>query len=267
VTKIGITGYQGLIGSELIKQGCVPLECDVTSRTQVDHEINAVVPDIIIHCAAITNVSECEHDTKKAFNVNVKGVTNVLDVFDGTFIFISTVHVFNGHHRFWGYSEKHKPDPVNVYGFTKWAGEIATHQYGNKSGVVIRTSKVFDYEYLETSLMVLKMGVSLEFPTFITRSFVHVEHFVKGLLGYTKLPFLSPNLLNIAGTDTMNYWQFWVNIAKTFELDERLVIARSNQIEAAPRPFRGGLDVGLAKKLGIPLYSVYEGLELIKDGR
>ena len=261
--KVAITGYKGLIGSELIKQGCVPLECDVTSKVEVDHEINAVVPDVIIHCAALTDVNECENNSKKAFNINVKGTTNILDIFDGKFIFLSTVHVFNGK-KYWPYSEKHKPEPTNVYGFSKWAGEVVTLYYGSENGIVIRTSKVFDYNYLKPTLETLKMGAALDFPTFITRSFVHVEHFVHGLLALVNKPNM-PNIINIAGTETLNYHQFWLVVASSFEISADLIIPRKERIDLAPRPFRGGLDVGLAKKLGIPLYSVYAGLELIKE--
>ena len=123
--KISVTGHKGQIGSELIKLGYEPLECDITDLDTVNEEIHRVKPDIIIHCAAMTGVEQCEADKEKAFAVNVRGVSNMLYDFYGTFIYLSTVHVFNGQ-KYWNYSERHQPDPVNTYGFTKWAGEAVS---------------------------------------------------------------------------------------------------------------------------------------------
>jgi dTDP-4-dehydrorhamnose reductase len=114
MSKIAVTGHKGQIGRELIKRGYEPLDCDITNLDQVNESIHRVNPDVIIHCAAMTDVEWCETHEKRAFAVNVNGTNNLLYDFTGTLIYLSTVHVFNGQ-KYWDYSEKSRPDPVNVY--------------------------------------------------------------------------------------------------------------------------------------------------------
>ena len=65
-----------------------------------------------------------------------------------------------------------------------------------------------------------------------------------------------PDLLHLAGTETMSYYRFWCLIAKEAGVDEKLIIPSRERLEnRVPRPFRGGLSVGKARKLGVPLFS------------
>ena len=269
MAKISVTGHKGKIGSELVKLGYEPLECDVTDLDQVNDEIHRVKPDVIIHCAAISDVAYCENkeNMDKVFAVNVRGVSNILYDFYGIFIYLSTVHVFNGE-KYWDYSERHQPSPINTYGFTKWAGETIS-DYGTCRSVVVRISKTFSMESIQDTLYNLQNGESQEFPTFIKRSFNHVSHCAEGISWLAENVHTIPDLklINIAGTDTLSYYQFWQWAARTFELDEKLIISRKHEIDLPPRPFRGGLSTRLASKLGVPLYSAIDGLKKIKNER
>jgi dTDP-4-dehydrorhamnose reductase len=265
MNRIAVTGSDGQIGKELIKYGYEPLKCDVTDFDEVRDELHRVKPDVIINCAAITDVGYCEENKEKAFAVNVRGVSNLLYDFYGTFIYLSTVHVFNGQ-KYWDYSEKHRPDPVNTYGFTKWAGEQVS-TYGTCRPVTIRISRTFSGESIQDTLYNLQNGESQEFPTFIKRSFNEVSHCAEGIAWLAEHVHEIPDLkiLNIAGTDTWSYHRFWQAISKEFQLDDKNVIPRKHEIDLPPRPFRGGLNTGLAKKLGVPLYSAIDGIRKIKN--
>lgn len=266
--KIAVTGYKGQIGSELIKLGYEPLKCDITDLDQVNDEIHRVKPDIIIHCAALTDVAYCEkkENQTEAFAVNVGGVNNMLYDFSGIFIYLSTVHVFSGQ-KYWNYSERHKPDPVNTYGFTKWAGETIS-TYGTCRSVVVRISKTFSKESILESEFNSMTDEGLEFPTFIKRSFNEISHCAEGISWLAEHIHEIPDLklINIAGTDTLSYYQFWQWVAREFGYDEKMVIPRKHEIDLPPRPFRGGLSIRLAKKLGVPLYSAIDGLKKIRKG-
>jgi dTDP-4-dehydrorhamnose reductase len=268
--RVAVTGHKGFIGSELVKRGYEPLECDITNLDEVNDAVHSVNPDMIIHCAAITDVEWCEikENQKQVFAVNVGGVNKLLYDFNGIFVYLSSVHVFNGR-KYWDYSEKHQPDPLSVYGFTKWAGEgVSRLAYGRS--LVIRISKAFSRKSLSDTFNNLEYGEPQEFPTFIKRSFVYLPHLIDGISWvvehFNELP-MDLSLLNIAGTDTINYYHFWQMVAEEFGYDKKLIVSRSHKIDLAPRPFRGGLNTHLAKKLGVPLYSALEGIKEMKSGK
>jgi dTDP-4-dehydrorhamnose reductase len=115
----------------------------------------------------------------------------------------------------------------------------------------------------------------MEFPTFIKRSFVYLPHLVEGISWVVEhlddvpdiLNIDVPDILNIAGTDTLSYYQLWQLIAEQFGIDKEYVVPRKHEIDLAPRPFRGGLNTRLTKKLGVPLYSALDGIKEMKDER
>jgi dTDP-4-dehydrorhamnose reductase len=280
--KIAITGYKGMVGSEILRQRPEydAFKCDITNPIKVRSEIERIKPDIIIHCAALTDVHECEKDKKKAFAVNVRGTGNIAEWCKrGHFIYLSTDHVFDGN-RYWAYSEKHKPHPINDYGMTKFMGEAVANFASNP--VIVRSSKLFDYEMVKDDLECLGSGMEVDFTDRIYRTFVHVEHFVEGLLSLVDkivdkevVIDKKSNIINISGKDRYTYYMFWFLLAREFGIPLERVIKRTKTleqmgIETDPRPFRCGLNTKKAERMGIPIYSANDGIELMKeriDGR
>lgn len=265
--KIYCTGHEGTVGKELVRRGAIPLVMDITNAEQVKSVIEETNPELIIHCAAMTDVGYCEEHPKEAFKVNVEGVRNILDWYNGTFIYISTNHVFPGEKNFFYQpSERHRPNPVNIYGLTKYAGEaMCKTSIGNS--YVIRSSRLFNYPMMQEDIHFLRnIKIGKEFTNIIKRSFLHVNQFVHSLLWFVDNIEKMPNLLHIAGIDTMSYYQFWVQAARVLGIDEKLILPRNHEIEDYPRPFLGGLNVDKAKKLGMPMFSVIDGLNLVKNG-
>jgi dTDP-4-dehydrorhamnose reductase len=268
--KISVTGYEGTIGNKLLNYGCVPLVCDVTNPKEVKDVVSKEKPDIVIHCAAVTDVDYCESHFKESFDVNVRGTFNVVEAMpaDALFIYLSSDHVFSGQNYFYeGYSERHKPSPVNRYGFSKWGGELAT-KTGNCKTIIVRSSKCFNYEWAKPTLDKLQNGEEVIFTDLIKRSFYHIDHLVDGLLylanNHENFPDLE--IINIAGDQRLSYYMFWVNLRRYLELPGQIKPRSFELKDKSPRPFRGGLDTGLAKRKGFPLHSTKEGFELIKRG-
>src|SRR3972149_5438819 len=75
--KIAVNGYSGKIASRLIGLGAIPLRADITNKTAVERELSTVMPDVIIHAAAISSIDKCQIDYEKAISVNVYG-TNIV---------------------------------------------------------------------------------------------------------------------------------------------------------------------------------------------
>ena len=258
--KIAVTGNgDGNLRNELLKRGCVPLACDITSIYAIKKAIKKVSPDVIIHCAAMTDVDACEANPKKAYEVNVVGTSNLVGEFDGEFIYLSTDHVFSGKKYFLS-RENHSPSPVNVYGFTKWSGEIIAG-YGVCKTHVVRTSRLFTFDMLKSDLTDLcSRAEKKEYTGLIKRSFLWLPHFAEALMAYIELS-NKPDILHLAGTESMSYYRFWQKIAEHICTSDGMISERKHKLkDVVDRPFRGGLNVSLAEKLDLPLYSADDGI-------
>lgn len=140
MNELAKRGYEG-IGSDIaplysgIADGTAVtsmpyVQMDITDKASVENVIRRAAPDAVIHCAAWTAVdaAEDEENREKVRLVNVVGTQNIADVckeLDIKMLYLSTDYVFNGQGE-----TPWKPDckdykPLNVYGETKLAGELA----------------------------------------------------------------------------------------------------------------------------------------------
>lgn len=130
-----------LIGSDVTKQysGINKLEClepnnyaglDITDTLAVSNVIHSVNPDVIIHCAAWTEVDLAEEDDnrERVFSINVNGTENIAKAakqVNAKMVYLSTDYVFDGQgERPWEADDKNFA-PLNVYGNSKLKGEFA----------------------------------------------------------------------------------------------------------------------------------------------
>ena len=133
--KILITGGKGMLGRTLQKElaghelivADLP-DWDITDDTGFVEKVGAAKPDLIIHCAAMTKVDDCEAKRELAFKLNEEGSRNVALAAKtcGARLFaISTDYVFSGEppREPWAWSETDIPRPRTVYGASKFAGE------------------------------------------------------------------------------------------------------------------------------------------------
>lgn len=137
--KIFMTGDRGYIGKRLkiylkecfgdslqiegydIKNGE-----DITNPVKLFFRIKKFSPDIVIHLAAVSNVTDCEKDRKRAFEVNVVGTKNILEGMSKigckNIIYASTCAVYR-HNAKLPFTEKSDCSPISNYGVTKLLGE------------------------------------------------------------------------------------------------------------------------------------------------
>lgn len=111
---------------------------DITNATAVNELVHRVKPDVILHCAAWTNVDGAEDSPELVAKVNVDGTANVAkaaEAIGAKLVAISTDYVFNGSAAD-GYSEDDATDPLSVYGSTKRDGEKAALEACSRSFVV-----------------------------------------------------------------------------------------------------------------------------------
>ena len=133
--KILITGGKGMLGRTLQRElagheiivADLP-EWDITDDTGFVAKVCEAKPELIVHCAAMTKVDDCETNRDLAFRLNEDGSRNVALAAKacGARLFaISTDYVFSGEppREPWAWSETDVPRPRTVYGASKFAGE------------------------------------------------------------------------------------------------------------------------------------------------
>lgn len=130
--KLLITGGRGMLGRTLQREFsdwelCIAdlPECDITDAAGFDRFLAASNPDAVIHCAAMTAVDRCETEPELSYRLNAVGTANVAAAcfrHRVRLVAISTDYVFRGDLNR-PYHEFDRPDPLTVYGITKFAGE------------------------------------------------------------------------------------------------------------------------------------------------
>lgn len=163
--KILVTGANGMLGQDLCPtlsdNGYDVIETnidtlDITNPDMAETVISNENPDIIIHCAAYTNVDKAEEDFKTAELINVKGTENLVKVCaknNFPLVYISTDYVFDGK-KTTPYTPDDSPNPINIYGKTKLGGEEVIKKYCEKY-YIIRTSWLYGHHgknFVETMI-------------------------------------------------------------------------------------------------------------------
>ena len=163
--KVLVTGTSGQLGfdvmEELARRGYEGIGADrsdsdaefehvvldITDKEKVFETVKKVNPDVIVHCAAWTNVdaAEAPENIDKVRAVNVDGTRNLAEAakaVDAKFVYISTDYVFDGQgERPWQPDDKNYA-PLNVYGQSKLDGELAVAETLDKY-FIVRIAWVF----------------------------------------------------------------------------------------------------------------------------
>ena len=128
-----LTGGAGLLGRELQRL----LPCYAPPRQLFDVTKNVTLPEnvhLIVHCAAYTDVLKAETEREEAYEVNVMGTLNMVEL-GLPIVYISTEYVFDGGRG--NYAEEDCPNPRNYYSVTKEIGERVVCKA--KRHLIIRT--------------------------------------------------------------------------------------------------------------------------------
>ncbi len=290
--RILVTGSAGLLGSKivekLVKKGYDiyasyskheptngnPIRIDITNEDDVEKAFKISKPDIIIHAAALTNVDECEINKELAWKVNVTGTKNIVNLskqYNAFLIYISTDYVFNGEKGM--YKEDDTPDPINYYGLTKLKGEEEVMRLNNHS--IIRSSVIYGstpaagkinfalwiIENLEKNKEIKIVTDQWNSPTLNTNlADMIIEILERRLTG----------IYHLAGATRISRYDFAKLIAKTFNLNENLIIPiTSDKIQwTAKRPKDSSLNVSKASKTltNKPL-EITEALKMLKKSK
>ncbi len=151
--KVAVIGSTGQLGQDLVQTlggeavGFGHQDLDVTDGVGVAAAIGSLRPDWVINTAAYHRVDDCETNPALAFAVNTLGAQNVAraaSLVGAGVVFVSTDYVFGaqGRERDHPYGEGDAPQPLNVYGVSKAAGEQLVMQ-ANERHIVVRSAGLY----------------------------------------------------------------------------------------------------------------------------
>lgn len=276
--KILITGSNGLLGQKLtdycLKNSIdfIPtskgenryskcpndlyVEMDITDENQVMEVVSKFQPTHIIHTAAMTNVDACENDSDACELINVQSVEFLLRASkknNSHFQLLSTDFIFDG--KKGNYSETDIPNPLSVYGMSKWKAEQLLTKYPSVSSSVARTIIVYGKgENLSRNNIILwakgalEKGDSLNIIDDQFRAPTYADDLAKGCMSIIEKN--KTGVFNICGPEILSIYEIVERIAKHFNYSTENLnkISSATLNQAAHRPPKTGLDLTKSRK-------------------
>lgn len=268
MNELSRRGYRG-IGSDIKPEYSGIMDCspvtkmpyiglDITDKDAVLTAVKEVAPDVIVHCAAWTNVDGAEDPEKKPLvhKINVEGTQNMADAakaVDAKIIYLSTDYVFDGQgERPWQPDDKNYA-PLNYYGQTKLEGELAISETVDRY-FIVRIAWVFGLNgknFIKTMVNVGK-----------THDTVRVVNDQIGTPTYTFD--LARLLVDMIETDKYGYYHAtneggyisWYDFTKEIYnqagMDTKIIPVTTEEygLSVAARPFNSRLDKSKLKEAG-----------------
>jgi dTDP-4-dehydrorhamnose reductase len=269
--KIAIIGANGQLGSDLVKvfnsskHEIVPLthaDIDVMKFELSRKVIRNIQPDIVINCAAYVRVDDAEDNADIAFGVNAIGARNIATIcteVNSSLMHISTDYIFDGRKKK-PYTEDDIPNPVNVYGNSKLAGEYFVRNITERY-YIIRSSSLFGAagasgkggNFAETMIkkarnfeeirVVDDMVIS---PTYTWDAAEMIQDIV--------MKELPPGIYNVANTGYCSWFNFTKAIFEMLDIDANLIPIKTSALRSkAKRPLFSALVSASLKKYGLEM--------------
>jgi dTDP-4-dehydrorhamnose reductase len=193
--KILVTGADGNVGKRLVQvltaQGHMPIgtdinDVDITDFKSVVAQVDSVQPDLVIHCAALTNVDLCAQQPDLALRINAIGTQNMALASARTgasLCYVSTNEVFDGK-RGTPYREYDPPNPINPYGYSKWVGEQMVRDLLPRH-FIVRISWLFAHGGVNFLQKIVERAASRQSLAVVTNEVAcptYAEDFVEALI-------------------------------------------------------------------------------------
>ncbi|MDP2269810.1 MAG: GDP-mannose 4,6-dehydratase [Archangium sp.] len=164
--RVLVTGAGGFVGPHLrralqaagaevlglglhLHEGGIDIVADVTDATATAAAVAKVKPDAVVHLAGLSSVAECSKDPMRAFQINASGALSVVQAVLAAkspcrVLLVSSGEVYGAAAGTGPMNEQVLPDPMNVYGATKRAGEIIALQHRHQ-GLDVMIARPFNH--------------------------------------------------------------------------------------------------------------------------
>ena len=263
--KILITGGKGMLGRTLQKElaeheiivADLP-DWDITDDTGFVTKVGDAKPDLIIHCAAMTKVDDCEAKRDLAFKLNEEGSRNVALAAKacGARLFaISTDYVFSGEppKEPWAWSETDIPRPRTVYGASKFAGEQMI-QMILPEAVIIRIAWLYGSGGPSFVHTMAKLGAQEGAPLKVVNDQRGNPTSTKTVADVIKFLITKPDVSGVVhGTceDQCTWYDLTVELFRLLGLKREVVPCTTEEFpRPAPRPHNSALKKSVLNLLG-----------------
>jgi len=251
MTRILITGANGLLGQMLVHKilsmpdlqllatsasfckiknlhaSCYSL-MDITSPQQVKDVFSRFKPEVVIHCAAITQVDLCEQDPDRCDRVNIEGtrlIAKAAENYGARLIYLSTDFVFDGLNG--PYAEEDQPNPISIYGWSKLQGEYITRSL-NVPWTIVRTVLLYGMvpsmtrdnllTWVRNSLV---KGQPIQVVDDQFRTPTLVDDLADGIIRIVETK--QTGIFHLSGPEMTSILDFALRIARVFNLDASLI--------------------------------------------
>src|SRR3954471_21104800 len=246
--KLLVTGAAGMLGRDVLLAagnaghdvvGYGRAELDVTNAEMVARRLDLERPDVVINCAAWTQVAGAEETEQAPFAVNGKGAGNVAAAaaeIEARILHVSTDYVFDGA-KGAPYVESDQPAPLSAYGRTKLAGEEAVAA-ANKRHFIVRSAGLYGLggrNFVDTMLRLAESQNEVTVVRDQIGSPTYTWHLAYGIVRL--IEGIEYGIHHMAAAGQCSWYEFAREIFEQAKVEGRgLSIPREEFGAAAPRP-------------------------------
>ena len=292
-----ITGSNGLLGQKLVKlflekpgyevhalsrgpnrlddqKGYLYYDIDLLDNHKLVTLLTQILPDVIIHTAAMTNVDACELQQEECDRMNIEVVANILaycNKKDIYLVHLSTDFIFDGE-KGAIYKEDDVAHPVNYYGSSKWKSELMIKE-SKVPCAILRTILVYGLvDGNDRSNIVLWVKNSLEAnkEIHVVTDQLRMPTYAEDLAEACWLAVESraKGVFNVSSNELMSIYEIALAVADAFALDKKLIhpVVTSALSLPAKRPLSTGFDLNKSiTEINLPSHSFVDRLQVFKN--
>ncbi|MCD1296326.1 NAD(P)-dependent oxidoreductase [Methanocella sp. CWC-04] len=243
------------------------IKYDIFSSEDIERLVKEVKPDTMILTEEVSDLEYCEQKRSDAMQFNTRGVRFFVEAAQKTgasVVLISTAYVFDGRKEGGMYTENDMINPINVYGETRLMAEVHTDKA--PSYLIARMGELYgNYpgNFADFILTNIKYGEKVELARDMYFSPIYIDDAVAAIKLLTAQKMFDKH--NVAGPERISHYDFGLKIAKTFGLNENLIVPVSvedlNLTVMMPKDL--SLDISKIGPL-VKIRNVDEGLEAMK---
>jgi dTDP-4-dehydrorhamnose reductase len=250
--KILLTGAEGYLGTKLLDQLKIKLQCHIPNRenfntksyNSVEVEFEKCKPDVVIHLAEISDPDYCRRYAPLAYKTNLIGTSNVIECckkYGSKLIYMSSSSAIH---------------TVNKHGMWKIFSEKFIQEFG-VDAVIIRLDKIYgeDDEFTKTVLEILKNKETVPLNDNNLRYPVHISDVVR-VIGENLIGAFEPKTVNLSPSKGFTKYKWACKLAKSFGYSDKNIL--SNKTLDIDTPADAKLDSD------IKVLNLDEGIKLVK---
>lgn len=269
--KILLIGKTGQLGNSLIRLN-EDYEIIAPSRELLDlrdvnsirKSISTLNPDVIINTAAFHNLPECETHPLQAFACNFIAVQNlslICKEYSKFLISFSTDYVFDGTKQS-PYNESDSTNPLQIYGLSKAAGELAISKHCPDSSIIIRTCGLYGItgsrsrggNFVDNRISDASQHAELEMSSDQTVTPTFTDDLANALFDVIKKRDVLIGILHLVNEGACSWADFTKEIYRQMSLANKVIpVNRGGYSGAMKRPLYSVLNNSRAKAHGITL--------------